>query len=144
VAVFVTIAMVISLGSFLQKTFVGMALRAVSQDVVGAKIVGISTNRITMYAFAIASLIAGVSGMLLAPRTLLYPLVGWEVLMKAFVVVVFGGIGSIKGTLYAGFIIGMTDVFVTGFIGAVWNLPMFLVFLLILLVFKPRGLFGTW
>jgi branched-chain amino acid transport system permease protein len=86
---------------------------------------------------------AGISGVLLA-QELSYPLVGWEILVKSFVVVVFGGLGSIKGTLYAAFILAMIEVFVTFFVGAVWGLPLFLVVLLILLVFRPRGLFGTW
>jgi branched-chain amino acid transport system permease protein len=140
----IVLAIVIGVTFFLQKTRTGMAMRGVAQDPIGADIVGIPSNRVFGYAFAITAALAGVSGMLLAPRTQLYSYVGWPVLVMALVVIVFGGLGSIKGTIFAAFALAIVEVFVTFQIGAVWALPIFLVILLIVLSIRPRGLFGTW
>ena len=61
-----------------------------------------------------------------------------------FVVVIFGGLGSIVGSVIAGFILAMLEVFVTYYIGATWALPLFLLTLLVVLLFRPKGLLGKW
>lgn len=134
---------VIVLGLFLAKIRQGMVMRAVSQDTLGARIVGIPIDRVFSYTFGISAALAGICGMLLAPKTLLFPVVGWPILFKAFVIVVFGGLGSIKGTFYAAFILGMVEAFVAFFVGGAWGLPVFLIILLAVLVIRPRGLFGS-
>jgi branched-chain amino acid transport system permease protein len=68
----------------------------------------------------------------------------WQVVLKAMVVIVLGGLGSIKGTLYAAIILGMVEIFVTYYLDALFALPIFLLVLIIVLVFKPKGLVGTW
>jgi branched-chain amino acid transport system permease protein len=141
---FIAIAIMIILALFLGKARAGMAMRGVAQDAVGANIVGIPIDRVFSYTFAITAVFAGIAGMLLAPRTQLYPFVGWPVFCKALVVLVFGGLGSTKGTLIAAFTLAIVEVFVTYYIGAVWSLTVFLVVLMVLLVFRPRGLFGAW
>lgn len=140
----IAIAIVIMLTLFLGKTRTGMSMQAMAQDLVGAHIVGIPIDRVFGYAFAITAVLAGVGGMLLAPRTQLFPYVGWPVFCKALVVVVFGGLGSIKGVLVAAFTLAIIEVIITFYLGPVWALPVFLVVLLIVLVFRPRGLFGVW
>lgn len=139
----IAVAIVIILGLFLRKTRLGTVMRAVSQDTLGAQIVGIPIDKVFGYTFGISAALAAVGGLLLVPRTMLFPVVGWEVLIKAIVVVVFGGLGSIKGTIVAAFILGMIEVFVAYHIGAVWGLPLFLVVLWIVLAIRPRGLFGS-
>ncbi len=138
----IAVSILIGLGLFLGRTMPGKSLRAVAQDTVGAQMVGIPTNRVFRYTFGLAGALAGISGMLLAPRTFIFPIVGWPILIKAFVIVVFGGLGSVKGTLYAAFILGMTEAMISYYIGGVWALPFFLAVLAIVLVFKPQGLFG--
>ena len=139
----IVIAITIGLILFLGKTREGTAMRAVSQDMIGAQIVGMPIDRVFALTFGISTVLAGVSGMLLAPRTLIFPGVGWPIFMKAFVIVVLGGMGSIKGSLIAAFILGMLEAFIAYFIGGVWGLPIFCLVLLILLVVRPQGLFGT-
>ncbi len=138
------ITMVILLTLFLSKARAGMAMRGVSQDIVGAKIVGIPIDRTYSYVFAIAAALAGIAGMLISPKTQIFPFVGWPVLSRALVVVIFGGLGSIKGTLVAAFTLAIIEAFVGYYIGALWALPTFLIILVIVLVFRPRGLFGVW
>lgn len=138
----IAVSILIGLGLFLGRTMQGKSLRAVAQDTVGAQMVGIPTSIVFRYTFGLAGALAGISGMLLAPRTFIFPVVGWPILIKAFVIVVFGGLGSVKGTLYAAFILGMTEAMISYYIGGVWALPFFLAVLGIVLVFKPQGLFG--
>lgn len=132
------------LGLFLTKTRTGMALRAVSQDNTGAKIVGLPLNLMYCYAFGIAAILAAIAAVLLAPRTLLYPQVGWTTLLKSFVVMVLGGLGNIKGTVIAAFILSIAEVFTSFLLGGIWALPIFLLVLIVILVFRPKGLFGQW
>ncbi len=134
----------IGLQLFLSKTWTGMALRAVSQDNMGAKIVGLPLNRMYTIAFGIAALLSAIAAILLAPRTLLYPLVGWTTMLKSFVVIVLGGLGNMKGTVIAAFALSIAEIFSSYFLGGIWAMPIFLAVLVILLVFKPKGLFGKW
>lgn len=143
VILLIATVVLIIIGLFLKKTRYGMAMRAVAQDAVGAQIVGLHIDRVFMYTLGISAALAGVSGILLAPKTLIFPHVGWDIFAKAFVIIVFGGLGSVKGTLYASLILGMVEVFVTFFLGAVWGLPVFIGVLLLVLMSRPKGLFGT-
>jgi len=140
----VAISVLLLLDQFLSKTRMGMNMRAVAQSEIGAKIVGLNINKVYSYSFAIAGILAGIAGILLTPRTLIYPLVGWPVFLKGLVVMVLGGLGSIKGTLYAAVILGMVEIFVSFFWGARWAMPIFVLILIVVLVFKPKGLAGTW
>lgn len=129
---------------FLGKTRIGMAMRAVSQDTVGARIVGLPVNTLYSYSFGIAAILSAVAAILLAPRTLLYPLVGWTTLLKALVVIVLGGLGNMKGTVIAAFVLAIVEIFATYLVGGIWGMPIFLGLLVVVLVFRPKGLFGAW
>jgi len=144
VTLLVALSLVFLLILFLGKVREGMAMQGVAQDMIGARMVGIPINRIFSYAFAIAAGLAGISAILLAPKILVYPTVGWLVFVKAFVIMVFGGVGSIKGTAVAAFILAMVEAFVTFFVGGIWGMPIFVLVLVIMLTIRPRGLFGTW
>jgi branched-chain amino acid transport system permease protein len=138
------LAIMVLLIFFLGKVREGMAMQGVAQDMIGARIVGIPINRIFSHTFAIAAALAGISAILLAPKILVYPTVGWLVFVKAFVVMVFGGVGSIKGTAVAAFILAMVEAFVSFYLGGIWGMPVFILVLIIILTIRPRGLFGTW
>lgn len=144
VTLIMVVAIMIGLIFFLQNTRAGKAMRGVAQDSVGAAVVGIPSDKVFNNVFALTAALAGICGMLLAPRTQLYSYVGWPVLVKALVVVVFGGLGSIKGTLIAAFSLAIVESFVTYQLGALWALPIFLIVLFVVLAFRPRGLMGTW
>ena len=138
------LAIMVLLILFLGKVREGMAMQGVAQDTTGARIVGIPLNRIFSLTFAIAAALAGIGAILLAPKILIYPTVGWLVFVKAFVVMVFGGVGSLKGAVVAAFILAMVEAFVTFYIGGIWGTPIFILVLIIMLTVRPRGLFGTW
>jgi len=142
--ILITMAIFVILDLFLKKTRTGMAMRAVSQDITGAKIVGLPVNRLYSYSFGIATILAAMSAILLIPRTLLYPLVGWTTLLKAFAVIVLGGLGNIKGTIVAAIILSIVEVFTSYLLGGIWGMPVFLIIMIVILIFKPKGLFGIW
>ncbi|MCL2164354.1 MAG: branched-chain amino acid ABC transporter permease [Oscillospiraceae bacterium] len=144
ITIFVSGGIMAALGAFLKYTRAGMAMRAVSQDPVGSRIVGMNHDFIFALSFAIAAGLAGLSCIFLAPRTLLYPNVGWQTFIKSMVIIVFGGLGSIKGTLVASLILAFVEIFASFYFGGTWALPFFLGIMVLMFVFKPKGLFGKW
>lgn len=139
----VAIAIVVALEMFLRYTRHGQAMRAVSQDQLAANIVGINVNRVFGYTFGISVVLAGVAGILLAPMYMVSPFGGWDPFLKAFVIVVFGGLGSTRGVLLAAFILGVLEAFVTVWVGSSWIMPIWLLMLLVVLMVRPQGLLGT-
>lgn len=132
-----------SLLYFLKNTRLGQAVRAVSQDATGAQIVGLAKNRIFSFTFALSTVLVGVSGMLLGPKYFVSPLGGWDILIKAWVITAFGGMGSVMGSLLAAFILGLVEAFVAWQFGFTRILFAWFAVLLITLIIKPQGLFGV-
>lgn len=140
----IALGTMVTVDAYLDRTRTGRAMRAVAQDMTGAQIVGVPLNRVFGYAFGASAVMAGLSGILLAPVYLISPGSGWDPFVKAFVIVVFGGLGSIKGTVVAAFLLGMGEALVTWQFGGVWTLSFWFVMLIAVLIVRPRGLFGTW
>jgi branched-chain amino acid transport system permease protein len=140
----ISITILICLELFLRKTTIGTALRAISQDSIGAKIVGINLDRLFGFTFGLSAALAGISGVLLAPRFFIAPLVGWEYLFKSVLIVIFGGLGSVKGTLISAFILGILEAFVSMYMGMYWVHPMWFILLIGVLFIRAKGLFGEW
>ncbi|WP_436637541.1 branched-chain amino acid ABC transporter permease [Microbaculum sp. FT89] len=145
VAVFgIAIAILVGLEVFLHTHRFGQAVRAVAQDMQGAKQVGIDVNQVFGFTFGLSVVLTGVAGMLLGPIFLVSPQGGWELFLKAFVIVVLGGLGSTRGAVVAAFILGLIEAFVVYEIGASWTMPVWLLTLLIVLMIRPQGLMGVW
>lgn len=127
----------------LSKTDLGKAIRAASEEPRGALLMGINVHKIYWITFGIGAACAGVAGSAIAPFFPTYPTVGGIFVITAFMVVVLGGMGSVLGAFAGGLIIGIADA-VGGMIfpGAMKSLISFILFILILL-FKPTGLFGS-
>jgi len=129
-------------GWMLNNTRTGMAVRAVAQNPEGAKIVGINIKRIFASTFAISTVMVGFGGILLSQKMFINPTSGGAIMIKAWVVTAFGGMGSIRGGLYAAFIIGMMEAFVGWIFGMSYTIIALFVLLLATLVIRPRGLMG--
>ncbi len=126
----------------LHKTDLGRAIRASSEEPVGAKLMGININRIYWITFGIGSACAGVAGTAVTPFFPIYPYVGDIFVLTAYVVVVLGGLGSVFGAFVGGLIIGMADSIGAMILpGSMKSVLSFVIFIMILL-FKPTGLFG--
>jgi branched-chain amino acid transport system permease protein len=133
---------IVFLEVFLKKTWFGQAMRAVAQDMDGARIVGININRIFGYAFALATVVTGFSGVLLGTKYYMTPHIGWDWMVKGFVIVVLGGLGSATGAVYAALIMGITEALVTLYMGSLWVFPVWFVIFVIILLLRPQGLAG--
>lgn len=130
------------LNLFLYKTNTGRAIRAVGQNPFGADVVGISAKRIGILTMAIGSVLAGLAGSLLAPISQVYPTMGDALVLKAFIIVVMAGMGSINGALLAGLFIGIAESVGSSFLSPHLRDAYAVAFLIIVLIFKPSGIFG--
>ncbi len=139
---FMSLGVIFLFGWVLNNTRTGMAVRAVAQNPAGAKIVGIPIERIFAATFAISTVMVGFGGILLSQKYFINPTSGGTIMVKAWVVTAFGGMGSIRGGLYAAFIIGMLEAFVGWGFGMSYGIIALFVLLLATLVFRPQGLMG--
>jgi len=127
---------------FLQTTDTGQAIRATAQDRDAAQLMGINVKRMSVLAFGLGTALAGTAGALLAPSYYIFPQVGGPFTLKAFVVVVLGGMGSVVGATLGGVLIGVTESLSAVYVASgLKELVVYVLFLLILL-FRPAGLLG--
>ena len=136
----VSTATIALLYAFMKFTFLGKALRAVSQDRETAGLMGINPNHLIMLTFVLASALAGMGGAMLAPVLVLTPFAGTTVIVKAFAIVIIGGFGNVEGTILAGLLVGLIESFTTQYLDP--GLIDIVVFglLLLMLAFRPTGL----
>jgi branched-chain amino acid transport system permease protein len=127
---------------WVRKTRAGLALRAVAQDKETSSLYGISSNRFGLLAFGVGCGLAGAAGGLMAPILYVNPFMGAGPLLKIFVVIVIGGLGSISGALIAGIMIGMVDSFMTTIFDSETAALIGFVLIIIMLVFRPTGIMG--
>ncbi|MBK8725727.1 MAG: branched-chain amino acid ABC transporter permease [Holophagaceae bacterium] len=138
----ITVAVTAALWWFLKKTDTGQAIRATAQDRDAAQLMGINVKRMSIIAFGLGSSLVATAGALIAPTYYIYPQVGAAFTLKAFVITVLGGMGSIVGAALGGIIIGISESMGAAYIGAGWkDVVVFALFLLVLLL-KPSGLMG--
>jgi len=125
---------------FMKFTFLGKALRAVSQDRETAGLMGINPNYLIMLTFVIASALAGLSGAMLGPVLVLTPFAGTSVIVKAFAIVIIGGFGNVEGTILAGLLVGLIESFTTQFLDPGLIDIVVFALLLLTLAIRPTGL----
>ncbi len=138
----VTAAITGALAWFLLRTDTGQAIRATAQDREAAQLMGINVAWTSILAFGIGSALAGVAGALLSPTYYIYPQVGGAFTLKAFVIVVLGGMGSIVGATLGGLIIGVTESLAAIYVASGLKELVVFVLFLALLLFRPSGLLG--
>jgi branched-chain amino acid transport system permease protein len=136
------ILMVLAIYLILTKSDFGNAVRATSQDRYAAALHGIEIYRIYSITFGIGAATLGIAGAFLLPFYPVYPTVGLNFLIKSFVVVVLGGIGSIWGVMIAGLILGIAESAVTQILTGAAGLIISYAIFVGILIFKPLGLFG--
>jgi branched-chain amino acid transport system permease protein len=142
VAFFIAMASISALLIFLKKTYIGKAIRALAQERKAAMLMGINVYRTYQIAFGIGIACVGAAGAVLIPVYYVFPTVGSLFVLVAFVVVVLGGYNSLIGALIGGLIIGLIETFSGFFISPhLKEAICFIIFILILL-FRPMGLFG--
>ncbi|MGV2442448.1 urea ABC transporter permease subunit UrtB, partial [Bacillus atrophaeus ATCC 9372] len=125
----------------LRYTRLGLQVRAVSQNRQMARAMGIRSARVDMLTFALGSGIAGVAGVALSQLTNVGPNLGQAYIVDSFMVVVFGGVGNLWGTLVAGLSLGVANKVMEPYAGAVLAKILVLVFIILFIQKRPRGLF---
>jgi branched-chain amino acid transport system permease protein len=133
---------ILGLQQFVVRSRTGQALRAIAQNREVAPLMGINVTRIQGISFAVGVAFAGIAGGLLLPALYLFPSVGDDYTLKAFVIVVLGGMGSIEGAAMGGLALGMAESLTSLYIGNQWALAVDFMLFLLMLSLKPSGLFG--
>ncbi|HIM73105.1 MAG TPA: branched-chain amino acid ABC transporter permease [Alphaproteobacteria bacterium] len=136
------IAILIVTNWFLKNTRNGIALRAVASDINTANLIGIPGRKIFAVTVAVSSALTTTAGVLLGSFYFLRPDSGQNPMLTAIVVVVFGGLGSIRGAIAAAYIIGFVQAAVSVLFGVKWAMPALFSFMIIMLIFRPYGLYG--
>ena len=137
-----SISCTLCFGWILNNTRTGMAVKAVAQNPTGAQIVGIPKDFIFAATFAISTIMVGLGGIMLCQKNLIDPMGSTNIMIKAWVITAFGGMGSIRGSLYAAFILGMLEAFVGWYFGMIHVQIATLTLLLVTLAIRPQGLMG--
>lgn len=125
----------------IKKTLTGKMIRATSQNLGAALLVGINVNRMNLLTFGIGSALAAASGALIAPTFMVAPSMGLGPVTKAFVVIILGGLGSIRGAVMGGFILGMVETLGAAYISSMYKDAFAFGVLILVLIIKPTGLF---
>jgi len=128
---------------FLMKTYAGKAIRATAQDRETAMLMGVNIKHIDLLAFGIGAACVGAAGAILTPIYFVFPTIGVIFGLTCFVVVVVGGMGSVVGAFIGGIIIGVAESAGVTFLGTQCRSIIPFIIFIIILLFKPLGLFGT-
>ncbi|HLI61488.1 MAG TPA: branched-chain amino acid ABC transporter permease [Solirubrobacteraceae bacterium] len=138
----ISVAIILAFGVFLTRSRYGIAIRAVAQDIEAARLMGVPIRRLFPIVMGFASALAGIAGVFLAAQYFASPVAGEQPLLIALIVVVFGGLGSLPGTIYAAFAIALIQSAVSVWISTTWSLPILYAVILVVLVIRPQGLAG--
>ena len=127
---------------YIQKTKLGRAMRAVADDPIAASIVGINPEKIIMVVFAIGSALAGAAGILVSLETNITPTMGMDAILKGIIASIIGGIGSIRGALLGGLLLGLAENLGIWQISAGWKDCIAFAILIVFLLIRPNGIMG--
>jgi branched-chain amino acid transport system permease protein len=127
---------------FIQKTRMGKAIRAASQDIEAAEVVGININKVNSTVFVIGGMLSAIAAALISPLYAIFPTMGDLPLLKSLVVVILGGFGSVAGVLVGGLSLGLIESLGSVYISSAYQHGFSFFVLLIVLLFFPKGLFG--
>jgi branched-chain amino acid transport system permease protein len=138
----VTLACTIALQWVIKYTFLGKAIRATVQDGEAAKLMGINVPKIFLITFSVGSALVGLAACVMLPLFSVFPTVGLNFVLIAFVIVVLGGMGSIEGALLGGFCVGVVQSVSSYYVAPAFGQLFFFLLFLLVMIFRPNGLFG--
>lgn len=131
-----------SLALFLKLSKHGLAIRAIAQNSEAARLLGIKVERTYLLTFSVSALLAGIAGVMIGGLFNITPSMGNDPLLRAFLVVVFGGLGSLPGTIIAAYLIGLIEATSSYYIGIYWTPVVLFTVLIAILLLRPNGLLG--
>jgi branched-chain amino acid transport system permease protein len=138
----VSLAAVVGLALVLHRTSLGKAIRAAANNPEGAALVGIDVGRVYRLAFSLGTAAAALAGAVIMPFSLVSPFVGGEFILKAFVIAVLGGLGSVAGALIGGLLIGLVEALSSLYISASLGNAIVFAILIAVLLYRPWGILG--
>ena len=136
-------AITAALWAFLTRTDLGRGIRATSQNAEAAVLMGVDVERVAMLTFGLGTALAAAAGVLLAPSLYLYPTVGELLIVKCFVIVVLGGLGSVPGAIAGGVLLGVVESLGAVYVSSTYKDGIGFVLFLAVLLYRPAGLFGV-
>jgi branched-chain amino acid transport system permease protein len=139
----IAVVTLLLLDLFLHRTYTGKAIRATVQDWEAATLMGIDIHRVYLLSFVVGAAVAGIAGALVSVGYSIEPAMGLEWTLIALIVMVLGGLGSIVGTFVGGLVLGVTQSLTSYWIGGTYREIVALLIFLVVLVFRPQGLFGS-
>lgn len=141
--IFASLGLVALITFIINKFKIGKSIRAVAQDAEAAELMGINVDRILAYTVMISAFLAGVAAILYVPVDIVAPHIGWSILINSFSIVVLGGLGSLPGSVVGAFIMSYASAF-TNFVLNLSELSALIpiIVIVLMLVIRPRGLFG--
>ncbi|MBI5417146.1 branched-chain amino acid ABC transporter permease [Candidatus Poribacteria bacterium] len=143
IIILITLFIMIALHLLVTKTMLGKAMRASAQDKVTASLMGIKTDRIISYTFAIGSCLGGLSGIMVGLYyNAIFPGMGYMAGIKAFAAAVLGGIGNLPGAMLGGVLLGIAEVLGAGYISSAYRNGIAYAVMILVIVFRPSGLLG--
>ncbi len=128
---------------FFEKTTAGIAMRACAENPMGASLMGISTSRMTLLSWACGAAIGAIAGMAVSPLLFMQYGSGVMPMVKGFIAMSMGGLASIAGAVAAGYLLGIVEAYTIGLISSQFSDPIVFTLLIVVLIWKPQGLFGT-
>jgi branched-subunit amino acid ABC-type transport system permease component len=138
----VAVLVLAALQLFLTRTRHGLAVVAVAQNLDAARLMGVNAKAIYAGTMGLSAGLAAIAGVLLAPIFFVSPNAGDLPLLKAIIVAIFGGLGSVRGTILAAFVIGLVEALASLYLGAKFALPVLFAVVFVTLTIRPYGLFG--
>lgn len=129
-------------GFFLRRSRTGRAMRAVAQNREAAQLMGLDVPKLFGMAFGLSAALAGLAGVFIGSIRFINPSMGADPLLKALIVVIFGGVARFTSPIYAAFIAGMVEAFAIYYVGLYWAPAVLFALMIVVLVIKPEGLFG--
>jgi len=142
VMIVIAVAILTAVGLFLNRSSTGRAMRAVAQNREAAQLLGLDVGRLYAIAFGLSAALAGVAGLFIGSIRFMSPTMGAEPLMKALIVVIFGGVARFTSPIFAAFVVGLVEAFSTYYVGLYWTPAVLFMLMIAVLVIKPEGLFG--
>jgi branched-chain amino acid transport system permease protein len=136
-------ALMVGLFFFINRSKMGTAIRATAIDQDAAKLMGINVNRVIMLIFIIGSALGAVAGLFLGIyyRGISFDM-GWQYGLNAFVAAIIGGIGNIPGAMAGGLLLGLFNAMISGYLSSQWAEAFTFILLIVILIFRPTGIFG--
>jgi len=141
-AILIVVVILVALLLLLKKTKIGLAMRATSQKISASMLMGVNTEKVYMYTFALGAALAGAAGALYGIIFNFSPTIGALPTIKAFAIIIIGGLGSIPGAVVGGLLYGIAENTAVYFLGGVWQDAVAFALLIIVLVIRPTGIFG--